>query len=133
MATPRKKNPQPGGRPTKYKSSMCDVAIECGRQGMTLAGIAAELDVSRDTLYRWRDEHPEFSDAIKKARDLAMSWWENTLRRQATMPNGGSTAAAVWAMKNQFREDYADRHELSGPDGGPVEVSQIQLVAPDDD
>lgn len=29
-----------------------------------------EVGVHRDTLHEWRDKHPEFSDAYKKAKDL---------------------------------------------------------------
>ena len=120
------------GRPTKYKKEFCDIAIECGREGMSLAGIAAEIDVTRDTLYRWMTEHEDFSDAIKRARELALAWWERVAARQATLPNSGNSAALIFTLKNRFRDDYADSHEFTGRDGGPMEtISRIEMVAPD--
>lgn len=36
----------------------------------TLAGFARQIKVSRDTINEWTRTHPEFSDAIKYAKDL---------------------------------------------------------------
>lgn len=36
----------------------------------TLAGFARQIKVSRDTINEWTRVHPEFSDAIKYAKDL---------------------------------------------------------------
>lgn len=36
----------------------------------SLAGFAVHLGVHRDTLHQWSTEHPEFSDAYKRAKDF---------------------------------------------------------------
>lgn len=102
-----------GGRPPKYCKTYCKRAIEMGKDGKTWTAIAATLDVTRDTLYRWMDVYPEFSDAMKKSREHAAQWWEDTLQDQARGKiEGGSTTAAIFAMKNQFPDDYKDRKDL---------------------
>ncbi len=97
-------------RPSSYNPEYCDLARELGRQGKTYAGIAAKIGVHRDTLNRWRNEYPEFYDAIKDAKDYAQEWWEETLQLQAREGTGNATAA-IFAMKNMFPDDYRDRKE----------------------
>ncbi len=72
--------------------------------------MAAKLGISRETLYAWMEEYPDFSDAMKKARHLAQQKWEQILMDQATTGKGNATAA-IFAMKNQFPDDYRDRYE----------------------
>jgi len=70
----------PGGRPSKYTKTMCTAIIECGKEGMCLAEMAAELDISRSTLFEWAEVHPEFSDAFTRAQELAEAYWAKQLR-----------------------------------------------------
>jgi len=113
------------GRKTKYRPQMCDTVIECGRRGMGLAEIAAELGVTRDTLWRWRGEHQDFSNAINAARDLALAWWE-ARGREGTFGEipGYNSTSYIFQMCNRFRGDWSDvrRSEITGADGGPVKV-----------
>lgn len=64
------------GRPTDYRKSFCLRAISYGRQGLSRAIIAAKFDISRQALFDWEKKHPEFLDAMTRARDLAQAWWE---------------------------------------------------------
>src|SRR4051812_40730282 len=102
------------GRPTKYDSGMCDRVVALGRNGKSKAQIAAALGITRETVDCWISEKPEFSDAIKQARALALAWWED--KGQAGIDNKSFNATAfIFQMKNRFREDYADRQEHTGP------------------
>lgn len=105
-----KRAPITRGRPTKYRVEMCDKVITLGEEGTTWTGIAVELKITRDTLYAWKDKHEEFSYALSRARISAQMWWEKRLRGQAT-DGVGSATAAIFAMKNQFPDDYKDRKE----------------------
>ena len=80
-ATPKpgKENPMP--RPTKYDPSYCDKAIEWGKAGKSRTWIAAELDVIRETMYEWAKVHPEFSDALARAKLFEQRWWEDKGRK----------------------------------------------------
>lgn len=101
------------GRPTAFRDSFHDDVIDYARGGLSYAAIAVKLGVSRDSLYEWMRNDPDFSDTMKRAREIAMAWWEETLKGQATgTVDGGSATAAIFAMKNQFPDDYRDRKEL---------------------
>lgn len=118
----------PAGRPTIYDPAHCERVIELGREGKSHAQIAAALDVARMTLYEWASRHPEFSDAITRAKDLAQAWFED--RGQAGL-SSREFNASLWAkqVSCRFREDYTDtsKQEISGPGGGPIPTT-IQIV-----
>ena len=104
--------PHAGGRPTTYDPLYCDKVVDMGKEGLSWTAIASELGHARSTLYLWMDNHEEFSVAMKRARELAMGWWEKVLMGQATGKfDGKSATAAIFAMKNQFPDDYRDRKE----------------------
>lgn len=101
----------PAGRPTKYRPEYCDTVVELGIQGMTKAEMALKLDITKDTLYRWIKEHPEFSDAMKRAEQGMERWFANTFREMSTGDNKGNVTAAIFLAKNQLPDVYRDRHE----------------------
>lgn len=124
----------PAGRPTKYDPAMCEAVIECGGQGMTLAEMAHELGISRDTLNEWRDSRPEFSAAVKDGLGAAQAWWEKQ-GRIATFGGieGYNATSYIFQMKNRFSEDWRDKQdrELTGPNGGPIAVSKVEWAVVD--
>lgn len=120
----------PGGRPTDYNPDYCQVAIDLGAEGKTYTAIANNLCTSRETLYNWMDKHPEFLDAMKRSRALAMEKWEGILQAQALSGKGNPTAA-IFAMKNQFPDDYRDRREHKVE--AEVGVFEINFTGYDDD
>jgi hypothetical protein len=112
-----------GGRPTEYKEDYCSKVLEWGSIGKSLTWMAAELDVSRDTVYEWAKVHPEFSDALTRARQRCQAWWEDQGQDGIKSPmfNGG-----VWAknMGARFKADWGDTKsvEVSGKDGAPIQT-----------
>ena len=109
------------GRPSLYKPEYCETVIALGREGKSKAQIAAKLDVSRQTLENWGKAYPEFLDAITRAKDLELAWWEDTAQGGL---GGGVLNAALWSrsMAARFPADYREEHrtEITGKDGGPV-------------
>lgn len=123
------------GRPTKYNPEMCARVIECGKNGMTLAEMAADLGISRVTLADWQTKHPDFSCAIKEGLDLAQAWWESQ-GRVATFGGceGFNATSYIFQMKNRFRADWADRQAVdhTSSDGSMTPPTVIRLVGHDD-
>jgi hypothetical protein len=99
------------GRPSKYKPEYCEQALELGKAGKSKAQIAARLGVSRPTLDAWTEEHPEFLYAVNRARDLALAWWEDQGQDGLTADKFNATAF-IFQVKNRFRDDYRDKHEV---------------------
>lgn len=112
---------RPVGRPSDYDPSYCELVVELGRQGKSKAVMAAELDVSRQTLENWAAAHPEFLDAMARATVLAQAWWENAGQTGMTADKFNGS---VWSrsMAARFPEDWREttRQEQTGPNGGPI-------------
>jgi hypothetical protein len=127
----------PGGRPTDYRPEYCELVIEYGKQGKSVAWMAAELGVAKQTLQNWCDAFPEFLGAFTRSRLESQRWWEDA--GQANMllaPGQGTFNASVWSrsMAARFPEDWREKSgvELTGANGGPVAVTgiAIELVSP---
>lgn len=118
------------GRPSSFKPEYCDLVLQLGAEGKSKAQMCAAIGISRDTLYRWVKEFPDFSDAISRATELSQSWWENVAQTQGLTREFN---AATWgkSMSARFPNDYSDRSkvELTGRDGGPVQLEDGQAAA----
>jgi hypothetical protein len=125
------------GRPESYRPEFCELAIELGKLGKSYAQIGAAVGVARITLYEWMDRHPEFADAMKRARDLALAWWEDQAAAGIWEDREGARLnAQVWSrsMAARFPDDYreARKTELVGANGGPVQAQiVVQTGVPD--
>ena len=121
------------GRPSKYNPDFCQRVIQLGKVGKSTEAIGAELLVGTATLYRWRDEFPEFREALELAKDLELLWWENTAQENLINTyQGDNLNASVWSrsMAARFPKKYREstKHELTGADGGPIEFNKIERV-----
>lgn len=111
------------GRPSDYDPSYCDEAVTFLADGFSLAALAGHLNVARSTVYKWVDEHPEFSDAVKRGQAKAVLWWERANRNLAATGEGNATAC-VFGLKNRASDEWRDvkATEISGPDGAPIAI-----------
>lgn len=108
-------------RPSDYKQTYCNECIEHLAQGYSLASFAGVVGAHRSTLYDWAEAHEEFAEAIEIGRAKGQCTWEERLANQA-QDGKGNTAAIIFAMKNLYQDDWRDRHEHTGADGGPFQV-----------
>ena len=121
----------PAGRPTKYDPKYCETVVEYMQDGYSVTAFAGHIGVARSTVFRWADEHEEFSDALKAGQAMAAKWWEDALREVA-ITGKGNASAAIFGVKNRSSEDYKDKQELDhSSSDGSMRPSVIELVAPD--
>ena len=59
------------GRPTKYKEEYAKQAEKICILGATDEFLAGYFEVAVSTLQKWKLDHPDFSDAIKRGKDEA--------------------------------------------------------------
>ena len=89
----------PGGRPSKYDPTFCEVMISAMEtEGLSLGAVAGLIGVSRDTIYEWATVHPEFSYAKKVGEAKAQLFWERK---------------NVCACRTTARQDQARQRRLS--------------------
>lgn len=93
-----------GGAPTDYRPEFCQHALELCERGATDEELAQEFDVSTRTIYRWKNAHPEFCQAIRAGKEAADERVERSLYQMAT----GTYIKQQQAIKvktGQFTED----------------------------
>ncbi len=111
--------PMAGGRPTNYQPEFCDGIVEYMGQGFSKTAFAGHIGVCHDTIIEWAKVHPEFSDAVKRGKAARTSSLERGLLENELGPK---VTARIFALKNASPEEWRDRHEVTGADGGPLQV-----------
>lgn len=120
----------PAGQPTKYDPAYCLQVIDWGRAGKSKMWIAATIGVHRDTLNEWERVHPEFSDALKRAKALEQQWWEDA--GQFGM-SGDKFNGQVWgrSMAARFPDDWRESTKQEVDMTAKVQVSEIRRTIVD--
>ena len=104
------------GAPSKYNPAMLTTIKELMGEGASIVEVAAELGISRETIYDWCNEdsprfNQDFSDTIKKGFELCQAWWERAGRLNLDNKDFSYTG---WFMnvKNRFHKEWRDKHEV---------------------
>lgn len=112
------------GRPSLYDPAYCEAVIAMGEEGASVVEMAHAIGVVKQTLYDWEKAHPEFLDALTRAREASQVWWEKA-GRTGMVTQGFN--ASVWSrsMAARFPQDWREVKgtELTGAGGGPVETT----------
>jgi len=99
------------GRPSKYKPEYCERLIEWMSQGKSFEAFGAEIDVTRDCLYKWCEQFPEFLYAKSKGKLKSLRYYEDLARDyiQGVQPNPQGSML-MFLLKCRFREfGYRDK------------------------
>lgn len=137
------------GRPTAYKPEYAETARLMCEQGAIDRELAFAFKVSLSTLKEWKHVHPEFSTALKAGKEVADERVKDSLYQRAVgysydsekiMQHQGKpvrvpcvehvppdTTAAIFWLKNRKPEEWRDRFEHTGPNGGPVAVAVLNV------
>lgn len=124
------------GRPSGYRPEFCDLVLGLGEEGKSFTQMAVATGHDRASLLRWKEEHPEFRTALTRALERSQCWWEEQGQNGIFSREFN---AALWHknVASRFREDYADRKEVTGANGGPIQqavtVKALDVSALDDD
>jgi len=127
--------PKKMGRPSLYRPEYCERVIEMGAEGKSITQMAATLGFDKQTFADWRGVHADFSAALSRATALSQKWWED--RGQSGLGDRNFNAA-LWMkiVASRYRDDYADRKEITGANGGPLQVQStvvdVSSLDPDD-
>lgn len=72
-----------GGRPAKYSPKINARVYKLTLLGLTDIQLAGTLEIDISTFYKWKVDHPKFSEAINKAKEDADAKVANSLYRRA--------------------------------------------------
>jgi hypothetical protein len=116
-------NRKKGGRPV-IQISLDDVR-KLAAMGCTDAELAAFFECSVKTIERRRSVDDAFRDAFEMGRAIG----HTSLRRlQWQAANNGNTQMLIWLGKQLLGQRDFRAMEISGRDGGPVEMNWSDLI-----
>lgn len=102
------------GRPTKYESRFCEMLIKKMAEGYSKEAVAGYLEISKQTLYNWAKENPEFFDAIAIGETKSQLLWEGDLVKYKThTKNGTQINSQVFNLNMKNRFGWRDKQEIS--------------------
>ncbi len=139
--------PNPVGRPSKFKPEFIKQAKKLCQLGATDRELADFFGVAESTLHLWKLEHPEFSESLKAGKDVADDRVERSLYQRAcgyshpdvhiTSYEGDVTitpiikhyppdaTSGIFWLKNRRKEDWRDKidHSHTGiPKSAPATI-----------
>ena len=140
------------GNPTKYDPETTPQIIQkyC-EKGLINTEIAKKLGITVTTFYAWQNLYPDLVKAVKEGKKVVDDEVEQALYKTAKggekytettrelaregdrkgrlvitkkvkkvmLPN--ARAQEFW-LKNRRPKDFRDRHEITGPEGGPIGI-----------
>ena len=111
-------------RPTKYKPEHCERIIALMKEGASIEEICLELDICKQTIYNWFDNHPELLDAKKKGEDFSKGWWMKQGRTNLKDKEFNYTG---WYMNMKNRFGWADKQQTDVTTGGE-KITKVELI-----
>jgi transposase-like protein len=105
---------RPVGRPSLYDPAYVDRVIELGKIGKSTESIGATLGVGTATLYRWREEFPEFREALELAKEFELQWWEDIAQtHMVENKESDRLNASIWSrsMAARFPKKVQRKHK----------------------
>ena len=144
------------GRPTKYKKEYARMAYTaCAESGMTHKALAKMFGVSERVIYDWKKNHPDFLHALEDGKDHfdSLTAEQSLLKRalgyryteKISEPDENGemrvvkmiskqvppeTAAIKFWLTNRAPHRWKHRRQLevSGPDGGAIEIDPLRQL-----
>ena len=127
------------GRKTKYDDFIDRkglVLVEgWARDGLTDLQISKNIGVAMSTFCDWKNKHPEFSETLKRSKDVADYEVENALFKKAKM---GDVTAQIFWLKNrkpkQWRDkvSFVDETQLAKLDEMVATIEKVRAEDPDE-
>ncbi len=91
--------------------------------------IAKRLGCSRKHVYSLLKKYPAAADAVEDERETTKDWVEGKLLQRIEK---NDTTALIFYAKTQMKDrGYVERQEMTGANGGAIEVSAPQIFLPD--
>ena len=123
--TSRERLPASIGRPSKYNPSYCDQVVTTMAKGYSLTAFAGKLGVARSTINEWMAQHPEFSEAVSRAKASRLYSWETeALRTARNGGRGGKATMIIFGLKNMGTDEWRDKTEV----GHMLDLSMAELL-----
>lgn len=115
----------------EFDTKYCNMVVNHMVLGKSYASFGAIINVSLKRLNAWREDYPEFDEAVQIAELKALDNWEEIAMGQANGDIKGSPATLSFVMKNRFGDLYKEKQEIEHNGGIVFQIdSGIKRPAP---
>jgi len=97
-----------------YEKAMCNMSLACRQMG-----------IDRATAYAWTRNDPDFRALVDELQETRIDFVENALDKQVRA--GNMTAICFYLKCRAKHRGYVERQELTGADGGPMQILDGEL------
>lgn len=92
------------------------------RDGLTDEQIAHNVGIKRPTLYAWKKDYPDISDALKKGKAVVDFEVESALLSKA---KAGDVTAQIFWLKNRRPDKWRDKPENTSQGSEVIIIDNI--------
>jgi len=139
----------PGGRPTKLDPEIQNTIVTAIRAGAYVETAVKFAGITKDTFYRWLDRAAVERERVNggengrrvRARELPFVEFSDAVLKAAASSelddlviiNNARVAdwhAAAWKLERKYPKRWGrkERMEVTGAEGGPLEISLVELA-----
>lgn len=98
------------GPKSKYTPETVDKILNAIAVGAPYVHACGYAGISQDTFERWRAQHTEFAEAIKKAEGKAVVGWLAKIEKAASE---GNWQAVAWKLERRYHEHFGRRDKVN--------------------
>ncbi|MDN7489500.1 terminase [Burkholderia sp. AU45274] len=111
--------------PTKFKPEFVELARNYCLLGATDVDLARFFGTTDRTIRTWKQQHPEFAEALEQAKEVADAQVVGALYTNAL---AGNVTAQIFWLKNRQPAKWRDKvdHEHAGKDGGAIQFQRVE-------
>lgn len=100
---------------SKYLPEYGERLYQIMSQGKSTLQVAVEFGINKDTIYAWRDRHPEFAEWLLKGQEAYEAWWTELGRLGTSGALAGkfNPVSYIYSMKARFGGKWLEdgRHD----------------------
>jgi transposase-like protein len=107
-----------GGRPPIYDANFHpdEIIRLMKEEGLTDVEVACRWDIVVETLWEWRQSHPEFSKASTRARQYRKAWWMEKGRQGLLTSDGEKFDSRLFGMMMKYDGINMDERTVALPE-----------------
>ena len=114
----------------KYDPAICEKVPELYAGGKSDAYVAIQIGVSKNTLYRWCKDYPEFAHAVELGRTLSETHWQEISETGVTCET--EIQPTIWAIQMRNRYGYDKKEGDATPEATDADKEANILKATND-
>jgi hypothetical protein len=112
-------------QPAEYRPGRGFEIISIMSEGYSITAAAGKMGLHRDKIDEWAKQHPEFADAITRAKGARIFFLETKLLLASNAP---SVKAAIFALKMACPQEWDGEQRVDLGSESPIEIFRKQLI-----